>query len=101
MSQRSAVVVTHSRLRTGGTVVREAVEQLRQSGFSVSIIDNLEAPEFGMPSPIVDEDTEIVVVLGETAPFCAPRNWSNAPMFRFWASIWAMWAFWPNSKASR
>ncbi|MCI1868007.1 NAD kinase [Bifidobacterium crudilactis] len=64
MGQRNAVVVTHSRLRSSGTVVREAVEQLKQSGFAVSIIDNLEAPEFGTPSPVVSEDTEIVVVLG-------------------------------------
>lgn len=61
---RHAVVVTHSRIRQGGTIVNEAVDQLRHAGFSVSIIDNAEAPEFGMASPRVPDDTEIVVVLG-------------------------------------
>jgi NAD+ kinase len=59
---RHAVVVTHSRLRESGTVVEEAVEQLTQAGFEVSIIDNIEAPDFG--KPVVSERTEIVVVLG-------------------------------------
>ncbi|WP_052119625.1 NAD kinase [Bifidobacterium biavatii] len=61
---RHAVVVTHTRLRESGTVVSEAVEQLRQAGFEVSIIDNTEAPEFGSRPPVVRDDTEIVVVLG-------------------------------------
>lgn len=63
-SKRQAVVVTHSRLRESGTVVSEAVEQLRACGFEVSIIDNVEAPEFGVQPPVVSDDTEIVVVLG-------------------------------------
>lgn len=61
---RRAVVVTHARLREGGTVVDEAVGQLRSAGFQVTILDNVTAPEFGMSSPVVTEDTEIVVVLG-------------------------------------
>lgn len=61
---RHAVVVTHSRIRQSGTIVNEAVEQLRHAGFRVSIIDNAEAPEFGARSPLVPDDTEIVVVLG-------------------------------------
>lgn len=61
---RHAVVVTHSRLRESGTVVEEAVEQLTQAGFEVSIIDNIEAPDFGKQPPAVSERTEIVVVLG-------------------------------------
>ena len=61
---RHAVVVTHSRLRESGTVVEEAVEQLTQAGFEVSIIDNIEAPDFGKQPPVVSERTEIVVVLG-------------------------------------
>ena len=44
---RHAVVVTHTRLRESGTVVEEAVEQLRRANFEVTIIDNIEAPEFG------------------------------------------------------
>lgn len=61
---RHAVVVTHSRLRESGTVVEEAVGQLTQAGFEVSIIDNIEAPDFGKQPPVVSELTEIVVVLG-------------------------------------
>ena len=38
---RHAVVVTHTRLRESGTVVEEAVEQLRRADFEVTIIDNL------------------------------------------------------------
>ena len=61
---RHAVVVTHSRLRESGTVVEEAVEQLRRADFEVTIIDNIEAPDFGSKTPVVPKNTEIVVVLG-------------------------------------
>ena len=61
---RHAVVVTHARLRESGTVIAEAVEQLRQSGFEVTVVDNANAPDFGTPSPVVKDNTEIVVVLG-------------------------------------
>ena len=61
---RHAVVVTHTRLRESGTVVEEAVEQLRRADFEVTIIDNIEAPEFGSRTPAVPKNTEIVVVLG-------------------------------------
>ena len=61
---RHAVVVTHTRLRESGTVVEEAVEQLRRANFEVTIIDNIEAPEFGSRTPAVPKNTEIVVVLG-------------------------------------
>ena len=44
MAKRNAVVVTHTRLRQTGTVVGEAVSQLRVAGFEVAIIDNTEAP---------------------------------------------------------
>ena len=63
-SGRRAVVVTHTRLRESGTVVSEAVDQLRGAGFDVSIIDNVAAPEFAEPVTQIDDDTEIVVVLG-------------------------------------
>lgn len=46
MAKRNAVVVTHTRLRQTGTVVAEAVSQLRVAGFEVAIIDNTEAPDF-------------------------------------------------------
>ena len=42
----------------------EAVRQLRVAGFEVTIIDNTEAPDFGVQPPCVSDDTEIVVVLG-------------------------------------
>lgn len=64
MVRRNAVVVTHSRLRQSGTVVSEAVEQLQSAGFKVTIIDNVDPPLFGTPSQRVNDDTEIVVVLG-------------------------------------
>ena len=60
---RHVVVVTHERLRRS-TVVENAIAQLRDEGFDVSVIDNTEAPDFGSPSPKVDPDTEIVLVLG-------------------------------------
>lgn len=64
MGARSAVVVTHSRVRASGRLVDEVEEQLRRDGFRVSIVDNIAAPEFGSPSQKVAEDTEIVIVLG-------------------------------------
>ena len=80
MAKRNAVVVTHTRLRQTGTVVAEAVSQLRVAGFEVAIIDNTEAPDFGVQPPCVSDDTEIVVVL---ARYCAPPNSSTAPKCRF------------------
>ena len=62
--RRHAVVVTHTRIRQQGTVVSEAVAQLKSVGFDVSIIDNIEAPMFGEPTPVIQENTEMVVVLG-------------------------------------
>ena len=64
MGARSAVVVTHSRVRASGHLVDEVEEQLRRDGFRVSIVDNIAAPEFGSPSQKVADDTEIVIVLG-------------------------------------
>lgn len=61
---RHAVVVTHARLDESGVVVREAVDQLRRVGFDVTIVDKLPAPDFGSGARRVDDDTEIVVVLG-------------------------------------
>ena len=56
MAKRNAVVVTHTRLRQTGTVVGEAVSQLRVAGFEVTIIDNTEAPDFGVQPPCVSDD---------------------------------------------
>ena len=64
MAKRRVVVVTHPRFRGSGSVVSDAVEQLRRSGFTITLIDNVTAPEFGVQPQIVDDGTEIVVVLG-------------------------------------
>ncbi|WEV52171.1 NAD kinase [Bifidobacterium sp. ESL0704] len=64
VGKRHAVMVTHAHLRETSLVVREAVEQLERAGFCVRIVDSLDPPRFGESSPIVDSDTEIVVVLG-------------------------------------
>lgn len=62
--KRRAVIVTHVRLRQNSNVVHEAVQQLREYGFDVSVIDNSDSPQFGYACATVDEDTEIVIVLG-------------------------------------
>mgnify|MGYP000367480594 CR=1 FL=1 len=80
---RHAVVVTHSRLRESGTVVSEAVDRLRNVGFEVSIIDNVEAPQFGGVTHKVDEDTEIVVVLGGDGTILRAADWCIARRCRF------------------
>ncbi|NEG70251.1 NAD kinase [Bifidobacterium choloepi] len=64
MGQRKVVVVTHEKLQESGNVVQRAVTKLRESGFDVSIVDNIDAPDFGTVPPTCGEDTEIVVVLG-------------------------------------
>ncbi|WP_297316139.1 NAD kinase [uncultured Bifidobacterium sp.] len=64
MGKRNAVVVTHSSVRSSGNLVNEVVHQLQTDGFRVDIIDNIEAPAFGEPSQRVQDDTEIVIVLG-------------------------------------
>lgn len=63
-AERRAVVVTHARLRQTSPVVREAIEELDHAGFTVDLIDELPAPQFGRRSQKVSDDTEIVVVLG-------------------------------------
>ncbi len=60
---RHVVVVTHERLRQSA-IVENAIAQLQDEGFDVTVIDNTEAPDFGSSSPKVDPDTEIVLVLG-------------------------------------
>lgn len=63
MSKRKAVVVTHRRVRAT-SVVTEALKQLDAVGFDVSIVDNSEAPAFGEANRQIDDNTEIVIVLG-------------------------------------
>ena len=77
MAKRNAVVVTHTRLRQTGTVVAEAVSQLRVAGFEVAIIDNTEAPDFGVQPPKSSWSW------AATARYCAPPNSSTAPRCRF------------------
>lgn len=99
---RHAVVVTHTRLRESGTVVEEAVEQLRRANFEVTIIDNIEAPEFGSRTPAVPKNTEIVVVLGGDGTIL--RAAELVPCHRSAHSrcgTWATSGFLPNLKASR
>lgn len=60
---RHAVIVTHPALRRRG-VISAAIGQLDHAGFTVSVVDNAEAPAFGTPTKAVDPDTEIVLVLG-------------------------------------
>lgn len=72
---RHAVVVTHTRLRESGTVVEEAVEQLRRADFEVTIIDNIEAPDFGSKTPVVPKTRKSWSCLAGTVPFCARPNW--------------------------
>lgn len=63
MGKRKAVVVTHQRIRSAA-IVTEALKQLDRANFQVSIVDNSEAPTFGQSYRQVDDDTEIVIVLG-------------------------------------
>ncbi|MCI1901739.1 MAG: NAD kinase [Bifidobacteriaceae bacterium] len=63
--KRTAIVVTHRKLTAGGSTVAEVVHQLQHSGFDVSLNENLAAAPLGAtPATSIDEDAEIVVVLG-------------------------------------
>lgn len=61
---RHAVVVTHTRLRESGHGGRRSRRTAAARDFEVTIIDNIEAPDFGSKTPVVPKNTEIVVVLG-------------------------------------
>lgn len=61
---RHVVVVTHKRLRESGNIVQNTLLQLERAGFDVTLIDTNNIPDFGTLPPSVDENTEIVVVLG-------------------------------------
>ena len=73
MAKRNAVVVTHTRLRQTGTVVAEAVSQLRVAGFEVTIIDNTEAPDFGLETAYATDAHQIL------SPLNAARGCLDAP----------------------
>lgn len=98
---RHAVVVTHTRLRESGTVVEEAVEQLRRADFEVTIIDNIEAPDFGSKTPVVPKNTEIVVVLGGDGTILRAAELVHCTEVPILGVNLGMSAFSPNSKASR
>mgnify|MGYP000733154579 FL=1 len=83
MAKRNAVVVTHTRLRQTGTVVAEAVSQLRVAGFEVAIIDNTEAPDFGVQRRACRTTPKSSWFWAATARYCAPPNSSTAPKCRF------------------
>lgn len=64
-SDRKVVVVTHAALRDNGDVVDRAVEQFVAGGFSVELRDDIpDVQNFGEHAQPVNEDVEIVVVLG-------------------------------------
>lgn len=63
-SKRSVIVVTHRKLTADGSTVSEVIDQLTHAGFDVSLNDNLEAAPLGSPLPLVNPDTELLVVLG-------------------------------------
>ena len=86
--QAQRVVVTHTRLRQTGTVVAEAVSQLRVAGFEVAIIDNTEAPDFGVQRRACRMTPKSSWSWAATARYCAPPNSSTAPKCRF--SAWNM-----------
>ncbi len=63
-NQRKAIVVTHVALRDN-TSVEETVLQLESLGFSVTLRDDIpDVQNFGEHATPVDDDVEIVVVLG-------------------------------------
>ncbi len=65
MVQRTAIVVTHTRLTATSSVVDETVGQLQSRGFNVTIVDTNPQPQFGVTdNQLLDESVEIVVVLG-------------------------------------
>lgn len=64
-AERKVVIVTHAALRVNGNVVDSAVEQFTELGFTVRVRDDIpDTQEFGQHAQIVDDDVEIVVVLG-------------------------------------
>jgi NAD+ kinase len=63
--KRTAIVVTHRQLTADGSTVAEVIDQLTHVGFDVSLNENIAAEPLGTPSSTpIDENTEIVVVLG-------------------------------------
>lgn len=62
---RRALVVTHARLDSRSTVVNQVTTQLRDAGFQVDVFHSAAVSDFAQhTAQLVDEHTEIVVVLG-------------------------------------
>lgn len=62
---RRALVVTHARLDSHSAVVQQVTEQLSDAGFLVDVFNSAAVSTFAQkPTSVVDEHTEIVVVLG-------------------------------------
>lgn len=62
---RRALVVTHARLDSHSAVVQQVTEQLSDAGFLVDVFNSAAVSVFAQkPNSVVDEHTEIVVVLG-------------------------------------
>lgn len=62
---RRALVVTHARLDSKSDVVSQVKNQLVNAGFHVDVFNSAAASDFAqIPTRVVDENTEIVVVLG-------------------------------------
>lgn len=62
---RRALVVTHARLDSHSAVVQQVTEQLSDAGFLVDVFNSAAVSAFAQkPTSVVDEHTEIVVVLG-------------------------------------
>ena len=62
---RRALVVTHASLDSNSAVVNQVTKQLSDAGFQVDVFHSAAASAFAQkPTHLIDEHTEIVVVLG-------------------------------------
>lgn len=65
LAVRRALVVTHASLDSNSAVVNQVTKQLRDAGFKVDVFHSAAASAFAQkPTHLIDENTEIVVVLG-------------------------------------
>ena len=62
---RRALVVTHASLDSNSAVVNQVTKQLSDAGFKVDVFHSAAVSDFAQkPTHLIDEHTEIVVVLG-------------------------------------
>ncbi|MBF9314414.1 NAD kinase [Bifidobacteriaceae bacterium NR002] len=65
LAVRRALVVTHASLDSNSAVVNQVTKQLSDAGFQVDVFHSAAASAFAQkPTHLIDENTEIVVVLG-------------------------------------